>query len=340
LEAGGLRQTLANPTHIRAIPGHKTDAHDAHWIHDLHRYGLVPASFVPSRGQRELRELTRMRSKVVQDRTRVVNRMQAMLEDANIKLASVVSDVMGASAQRMLQGLIQGNTSPAALAELAYGSLRAKRPELALALDGNFNPHHAFLLRRLLIQAHALEAQERALERQITRSLTAEQKAVIERWRTIPGVGETVATVMVAELGIHPAQFPDAQHAASWVAICPGNHESAGNQKSGKTRKGNVWLRSALVEAAWVASRSKSTYLAALFHRLVGRKGKQRALLAVAHSILISAYHMLQKQEPYHELGGDYFDRIQPDQLLSKLVSRINRMGFGVILKPENEPKP
>jgi len=334
LEACGLRLTLANPAHIRAIPGHKTDRRDARWIADLHQHGLVPASFVPSQAQRQLRDLTRMRTKVVQDRSRVVSRLQAVLEDANIKLASVVSDVMGVSAQAMLRGLIGGQAQPAELADLARASLRGKRPELALALEGNFTRQHGFLTCRLLIQERTLRQQEHALEREIARLLDDRQKQAVALWDTIPGVNQTVASVLVAELGVRAEQFPDAHHVASWVAICPGNHESAGKRKSGKTRKGNRWLRAALVEAAWAAAHSKQTYLAALYSRLLPRKGEKRALVAVAHSILVAAYQMLKTNHPYREPGPDYFDRLRPQHTVNRLVKRLARLGYQVGLSP------
>jgi transposase len=334
LEGCGMRLTLANPAHIRAIPGHKTDRRDARWIAELHQHGLVPPSFVPPAPQRQLRDLTRMRTKVSQDRSRVVNRLQAVLEDANIKLASVVSDVMGVSAQAMLGGLIRGEAQPAQLADLARGSLRGKHEELELALEGNFTRQHGFLTHRLLIQERVLRQQEQALERQIAHLLDDRQKAAMALWDTIPGVSQTVATVLVAELGTHPEQFPDAPHAASWVAICPGNHESAGKRKSGKTRKGNRWLRAALVEAAWAAAHSKGTYLAALYSRLVGRKGEKRALVAVAHSILVAAYQMLKTSSIYREPGADYFDRLRPQHSVNRLVKRLSQLGYHVNLSP------
>jgi transposase len=334
LEAYGIRLTLANPAHIRAIPGHKTDRRDARWIAELHQHGLVPASFVPSGPQRRLRDLTRMRTKVVQDRGRVVNRLQAVLEDANIKLASVASDVMGVSAQAMVRGLIAGQPEPAQLADLARSSLRKKRPELELALEGHFTRQHGFLAHRLLLQERMLAQQERALERETSRLLDPAQKRAIILWDTIPGVNETVATVFVAELGTRPEQFPDARHAASWVAICPGNHETGGKRKSGKTRKGNRWLRAALVEAAWAAARSKGTYLAALYARLLPRKGEKRALVAVAHSILVAAYQMLKTGQSYREPGPDYFDRLRPQHKLNRLVKRIAQLGYKVDLSP------
>jgi transposase len=340
LEAAGMRLTLANPAHIRAIPGHKTDRRDACWIADLHQHGLVPASFVPNVAVRQLRDLTRMRMKVVQDHTRVVSRLAAVLEDANIKLGSVVSDLMGVSAQDMLRGLIGGHAQPVDLAGLARGSMRRKRNQLALALDGNFTSHHGFLAHRLLIQERALRSQERALAQTIARRLDNAQKAAAALWDTIPGVNEIVASVMVAELGTCPEQFPDAHHAASWVGLCPGNHESAGKRKSGKTRKGNCWLRAALVEAAWAAARSKGTYLNALYRRLLPRKGEKRALVAVAHAILVAGYQMLKTGQPYREPGPDYFDQLRPGRSVRNLVERLSRLGYKVELSPLSIAQP
>lgn len=339
LETFHLRLTLANPGHIRTIPGHKTDRRDARWIADLHRHGLVPASFVPDAAQRRLRDLTRMRTKLVHDHVRVVNRVQAVLEDANIKLGSVVSDVNGASAQAMIGGLIGGG-QPEQLTELARGSLRGKKAELRLALHGYFTAHHGFQLHRLRIQERALQQQQRALERQISKQLDDRQKQLIALWDTIPGVNQTVATIMVAELGTCPEQFPDAHHAASWVALCPGNHESAGKQKSGKTRKGDKWLRTALVEAAWAAARSKGTYLSALYWRLRSRKGEKRALVAVAHSMLVSAYQMAKTGEAYRDLGPNHFDRLRPQHAAKHLLKRLQLLGYRVELSPLQEAQP
>lgn len=331
LEAAGLRLTLANPAHIRAIPGHKTDRRDARWIADLHRYGLVPSSFVPSQAQRHLRDLTRMRSKVVQDRSRVVCRLQSVLEDANIKLDSVVSDILGVSSQEMLRGLIGGHRSAGELADLARGSMRRKRKELELALEGEFTEHHAYLVQRLMIQERNLRQQEQALEKQILRYLDPSQLAAMKLWDSIPGVNEKVGAILVAEIGIHAEQFANSAHLASWAGVCPGSHESAGKRKSGKICKGNRWLRTALVEAAWAATRTKGTYLAALYRRL-SRKGNKRALLAVAHAILVAAYEMLKTGQPYREPGQDYFDRLRPKQSVKILVQRLNRLGYKVEL--------
>jgi transposase len=329
LESKGLPLLLANAQHIKTVPGRKSDVKDPEWISDLLQHGLIKPSFVPDQKMRDLRDLTRMRSKVVSDHTRVVNRIQALLEDANIKLGNVVSDILGVSSRAMLQGLIEGR-NPGELAELAQGRLRSKLEELQQALDGHFRPEHAFLLKRLLLQTHFLEQQERVLRREIVRRLDAQAQHAMALWDTIPGVNEAVAWVLVAEMGTRVEQFPDADHAASWTAICPGNNESAGKRRSGKTRKGDVWLRAALCEAAWAASRTKGTYLSALFRRIAARKGQKRAIVAVAHAILIIAYQMLKHNEPYRELGENYFDKINPEKTATRLIRRLQKMGYQV----------
>jgi transposase len=297
-------------------------------------YGLIRPSFVPAQKMRDLRDLTRMCTKVVQDHTRVANRIQAILEDANIKLGNVVSDILGVSSRAMLQGLLE-NRPPAELADLAQGRLRAKLEELGKALEGHFRPEHAFLLKRMLLQTRFLEQQERALRTQIVRHLDSATRQVIALWDTIPGVNQAIAWVLAAEMGTNAEQFPDGHHAASWSAICPGNRESAGKRRSGKTRKGNPWLAAALCEAAWAASRSKGTYLSALYRRMAGRKGHQRAIVAVAHSILVIAYQMLKKNEAYRELGENYFDNIRPEKTADRLVRRLQKLGYQVfIYKP------
>jgi transposase len=329
LESKGLPLLLANAQHIKTVPGRKSDVKDPEWISDLLQHGLIKPSFVPDQKMRDLRDLTRMRSKVVSDHTRVVNRIQALLEDANIKLGNVVSDILGVSSRAMLQGLIEGR-NPGELAELAQGRLRSKLEELQQALDGHFRPEHAFLLKRLLLQTHFLEQQERVLRREIVHRLDAQAQHAMTLWDTIPGVNEAVAWVLVAEMGTRVEQFPDADHAASWTAICPGNNESAGKRRSGKTRKGDAWLRAALCEAAWAASRTKGTYLSALFRRIAARKGQKRAIVAVAHAILIIAYQMLKHNEPYRELGANYFDKINPEKTATRLIRRLQKMGYQV----------
>jgi len=332
LESRGLPLLLANAQHIKNVPGRKTDTLDPEWISDLLMHGLIRPSFVPGQKMRDLRDMTRMRSKVVQDHTRVVNRIQALLEDANIKLGNVVSDILGLSSRAMLQGLIEGR-APGELAELAQGRLRAKLEPLAKALEGHFRPEHGFLLQRMLMQTRFLEQQERALRRQIERHLDNQAQQAVALWDTIPGVNQAIGWVLAAEMGTRTEQFPDAHHAASWTAICPGNRESGGKRRSGKMRKGNPWLRAALCEAAWAASRSKGTYLAALYRRMAGRKGHKRAIVAVAHAILIIAYQMLNNNQPYRELGENYFDNIKPEKTADRLVRRLQKMGYQVFIQ-------
>jgi transposase len=337
LEGVGVPLVLANAYQIKNVPGRKTDVKDAEWISDLLQYGLVPRSFVPDQHLRDLRELTRMRSKIVQDHTRVVNRIQAILEDANIKLASVVSDILGVSSRAMLQGLIEGR-APAELAQLAQGKMRKKRWLLERALEGDFRREHAFLVKRSLMQTRFLEQQEKALRRAIETQLNPQEKEMVALWDTIPGVNETVAWTMVAEIGIRPEQFSNADHLASWVGLCPGNNITGGKRRSGKIRKGNPWLRAALGEAAWAASHTKGTYLAALHRRLAARRGEKRALVAVAHAMVVAAYQMLKKHEPYRDLGENYFDQIQPERTVHRLVGRLEKLGYQVSVTKAEVP--
>jgi len=337
LESEGIPLMLANAYHIKNVPGRKTDIKDPEWMSDLLQYGLIRPSFVPDRHLRDLRELTRMRSKVVQDHTRVVNRLQAILEDANIKLASVVSDILGVSSRAMLQGLMEGR-APGELAQQAKGKLRSKMPELERALEGDFRKEHAFLVKRMLMQTRFLENQEQALRRAIQARLTPAERQVVALWDTIPGVNEAVAWTLIAEMGTRPEQFRDAHHLASWVALCPGNHESGGKRRSGKIRKGNPWLRAALSEAAWAASKTNNTYLSAQFRRIAARRGKKRATVALAHTIAVIAYHMLQRNQPYRELGANHFDQIKPEQTTQRLVQRLQKLGYEVSLTKAQAP--
>jgi len=330
LEGEGFEQTLANPQHMKAVPGRKTDPHDAHWIADLFQHGLIAASFVPNQQMRHLRDLTRMRTKVTQDRARVVNRIEAVLEDANIKLSCVATDIMGVSAQAMVKGLLQGERDTAKLAELAQGRMRSKRPQLQTALEGNLQPHHVFVLQRLLMQARFLQQQRAAMDRQIGRRLDPEMRQAIALWDSIPGVDEDIATIMVAEMGIRSEQFADGAHAASWTAICPGNHESAGKRKSGKMREGNRWLRGALTQAAWAATHTNGSYLSALYRRIARRRGSKRAIVAVGHAILISAYYMWKKKQAYQELGDNFLDTLKPEKTAERLMKRLLKLGYTV----------
>jgi transposase len=324
---------LVNAQHIKAVPGRKTDIKDCEWIAELLQHGLLRGSLVPPESVRELRDLNRNRAILVQQRATVSNRIEKVLEDANIKLASVASHVLGRSGRTMLQALVDGISEPAKLADMARAKLRNKIPELQLAFEGRFEERHRFQIEELLDQLHFLDATVAEFEQKIEeRSRPFQEKIVL--LRTIPGIDRITASSMIAEIGGDINQFPTAQHLASWVGICPGNQESAGKQYSGKTRKGSRWMRRVLCQAAWAASHTKNTYLAAQFRRLAARRGKQRAIVAVAHSILVAAFYILKRNEPYREAGGNYFERMNPTALRRYLVKRLERLGHRVILEP------
>lgn len=329
---GSFELLLANAQHIKTVPGRKTDVRDCEWIADLLRHGLLTPSFVPDREQREVRELTRYRLALVRERSREVQRLQKTLEGANIKLSSVASDILGKSGREILAGLVDGRTDPAALADLAQGKLREKLPALERALVGRFGPHQRFLVARQLSHLDDLDGLIAELSAQIAERLRPFDEA-ITRLDGIPGVGRITAEVLVAEIGTDMTRFPTDRHLASWAALCPGNHESAGKQTSGKTRKGNRALRTALVEAAQAAGRSRKTYLGAQYHRLTSRRGKKKATVAVAHSILIIAYHLLRDGTDFHDLGPDFFDRRNQDALERRLVSRLEALGNKVSIE-------
>jgi transposase len=323
---------LVNAAHIKAVPGRKTDVNDAEWIADLLRHGLLKASFVPPLGQRELRELTRHRSNFVRERVNLVNRVQKVLESANIKLASVATDILGVSGRAMLEALMMGQASPAEMAELAKGRLRQKRTQLTDALEGRVQAHHRFILTELLCQIDNLDETIARFDAQVAAYCAPFEEAV-GLLDTIPGVARQTAEIMVAEIGTDMGRFPTADHLAAWAGVAPGNHESAGKHRSGQTRKGNKPLGVALNQAAHAASRTKHTYLSAQYRRLAGRRGKKKAIVAVAHSIVVIAYHLLQRNELYRELGGDYFDKQRPDATAKRLVKRLERLGYAVTLQ-------
>jgi transposase len=323
---------LVNAAHIKAVPGRKTDVNDAEWIADLLKHGLLKASFVPPLGQRELRDLTRHRSTFVRERASLVNRVQKVLESANIKLASVATDVLGVSGRAMLEALIAGQASPTEMAELAKGRLREKREPLAKALEGRVHAHHRFVLTELLCQIDSLDETIARFDTQIEAYCAPFEEAVV-LLDTIPGVARQTAEIMVAEMGMDMSRFPTADHLAAWAGVAPGNHESAGKRRSSQPRKGNRPLGVALHQAAHAAARTKHTYLAAQYHRLAGRRGKKKAIVAVAHSIVVIAYHLMQRKEPYRELGGDYFDKQRPDATAKRLVKRLERLGYSVALQ-------
>lgn len=330
---GRFEPILVNARHIKQVPGRKTDVKDCQWIAELLQHGLLKPSFVPPEPIRELRDLTRQRAQVVAERGSVANRIQGVLEDANVKLGSVATDVLGDSGRAMLRAMIGGQEDPEALAELARGRLRAKIPALRLALRGKVTEHHRFLLRVLLDHYEALEALIGRLGERIDRVLAPYAEAV-ERLETIPGVGRRVAEIVVAELGVEMGQFPTARHLASWAGMCPGNNESAGKRRSGKTTKGSRWLRTALIQAAHAAGRSKGTYLGSQYRRLASRRGAKRAAVAVGHTLLGIIYEVLGRGTTYQDLGPCYLERLEPERLTRHLVRRLERLGHKVTLEP------
>jgi transposase len=324
---------LVNAQHIKAVPGRKTDVKDAEWLAELLRHGLVKGSFVPDRTQRELRELVRYRTALVRERATVVNRIQKTLEGANIKLASVATDLLGKSGRQILEALTLGATDAPELAQLARGRLREKIPHLERALAGRFGAHQRFLLAEQLALIDALEASIERVSAAIAEQVRPFEETM-ERLQTIPGVGRRVAEILVTEVGVDLGRFPTAGHLASWAGLCPGHHESAGKRSSGRTRRGNLTLRTALLEAAQAAGHTKATYLSAQFHRLAARRGRKKAAVAVAHSILVIAYHLLSRGTTYQDLGVNYFDERDRQAVERRAVRRLEALGFKVTLEP------
>jgi len=330
---GQFEILVVNAQHIKAVPGKKTDIKDSEWLADLLQHGLLKASFIPSAPQRELRELLRYRTSLVEERVRALNRVQKVLEDSNIKLASVVSDINGVSARAMLAKLLAGETNPEQIADLARGRLREKREQLVEALAGKLKAHHCFMLSELLGQVDFLDEVVERVNGEIEERMRPLEQA-IARLDTIPGVNQRIAQIVLGEVGEDLSRFASAGHLASWAGLCPGNHQSAGKNYSGKTRKGNGALRQALVEAAHGAAASKQTYLRAQFRRIASRRGKKVAVVAVAHTILVIIYHLLTKQQDYQELGESYFDEREKQAVEKRLVKRLEGLGYQVSLKP------
>jgi transposase len=367
---GQIEVLVVNAQHIKAVPGRKTDTKDAEWIADLLQHGLLKASFIPSAPQRELRELTRYRVRLSEERAREVNRVQKTLEGMNLKLGDVVSDVMGKSSRMILSAIANGESDPGRLAALAVGRVRASQDELEAALTGTISEHHRFLLREHLTQIEHLEAAVERISAEIARRFAPpeppdegkreEAKAGEHEqlggspefpsppepkqglnWEeavvllcTIPGIGERAARAILAEIGVNMQQFPTASHLASWAGVCPGNHESAGKRLSGKTRKGNPWVRRLLLQAAHVAGRQKHGYLAVQFRRIATRRGKKRAGMAVAHSILVIIYHLLRDGVAYEEKGDAFFEEQDREFIEKRLVRQLERLGHQVTLQP------
>jgi len=329
---GQVEVLVVNAQHIKQVPGRKTDVKDAAWIAGLLRHGLLKASFIPDREQRELRELTRYRKSLVDERSAEVNRLQATLEGANIKLGGVASDVVGKSGREMLDLLVAGQTDPALLARCARGKMKRKIPELEQALAGTFGAHQRFLVARHLALIDFLDEQIAEVSAEVAQRMIPfeEEIALLD---TIPGVGRETAEALVAEIGGDMGQFPSAAHLASWAGMAPGNHESAGKRKSGKTRKGSRWLRAVLVVAAQAAGRTKGTALGARFRALAARRGKKRAAVAVGHSILFLAYHMLSHKEPYKDSRLRRTHQAPPPSP-EQLVQQLRALGFEVSIQP------
>jgi transposase len=354
-----LEILVVNAKHVKNVPGRKTDVKDSEWLAELMMHGLLKASFIPPKPQRALREMTRYRTTLVQERTRLVNRVQKLLEGANIKLSSVVTDVMGVSARAMLAEIVAGQTDVALMADLARGRMRNKIPELEKALTGIVQPHHRFVLAQQLEHIDFLDEKVETLSIEIGRQLesmswpdepaepgagteegtqvTDESElpltwdAAVALLDTIPGVDRRIAEVMLAEMGLDMSQFPTADHLASWAGLAPGNNQSGGKRYSGRTTKGNVPLSSIMVQGAWSAVKTKDTFLRARYYRLVPRRGTKRAIVAVAHSMLVSAWHMLIYQQPYQELGGDYFDQRKKETKVSYLVRQLEKLTGGSV---------
>lgn len=323
---------VVNAQHIKQLPGRKTDMRDAEWIADLLQHGLLRASFIPSAEQRALRDLTRHRSTVVEERSRIVNRLQKVLEDTNIKLAAVASDITGKSARTMLEALLAGERDATRLADLARGRMRSKRAQLEQALAGRLQPHHGFLIAEHLSHIDYLDEAIERLSAQIAARLTEceEEIALLD---TVPGLSRRSAEVLVAEIGTDLSRFPSAAHLASWAGMCPGNHESGGKRLSGRTRKGSRWLRQVLIEAAHAAARSKTTYLGAQYRRLAARRGTKKAIIAVGHTILVMVYHVLTRRQPYSDLGANYFDEHDRQAVERRLVRRLEKLGLTVSIE-------
>jgi transposase len=320
---------LGNASHIRNVPGRKTDVNDATWIADLLAHGLIRASFVPPTPVQELRALTRTRKQLVREKGQHVLRIQKTLEDANLKIGSVASDIMGLSGRLIIDALVRGVTSPEALAHLAAGRLRAPRKEIVESLRGCVTKHHRFLLKLHFDQVKAIEAAIAAVEREVGEVLEP-FRAAAELLVTMPGVSDIVAHVILSEIGVDMARFPSAGHLISWAGMCPRNDESAGKRRSTRVRKGAPWLKTTLVQAAWAAVRSKGTYLRAQFLRLKSRRGPKKAIMAVAASMLTAAYYMLRDHVPYHDLGPDYFDRADESAKIRRLTRKIQELGYEV----------
>jgi transposase len=330
----GRTIVLVNAQHMKAVPGRKTDVKDSQWLADLLRHGLLKASFIPPKPIRELRDLLRYRKTLVQERSQEVNRVQKVLETANVKLSSVATDVLGKSGRSMVDALISGQDDPESLAELARGRLRAKLPDLRLALHGRVQPHHRVLLTRILAHIDFLETSLAQLETEVEAYLAPFEEAMV-LIQSIVGIGETAAAAIIAEIGTDMSRFPSEKHIASWAGVCPGNKQSGGKRLSSHVTKGNTYLRAILCEVAWAITHTKDNYLSSFYHRLVRRHGKQKAILALAHKVLVIIYQVLRTKKPYEDLGANHFDLQDAARIQRHHIQRLEHLGFTVTLIPK-----
>lgn len=330
---GQMELLVVNAQHIKAVPGRKTDVLDAEWIADLLRHGLLRGSFIPPKPQRELRELVRHRTNLVGRRAQSVNELQRTLESTNIKLGNGVSDITGVSATEMLEAILGGEKDPEVLAEMARGRMKEKQGLLRRALEGKVEQQHRLILSQLLVAIAGYDEQVQEVSGMIAQRLEKDQE-LLDRLDEIPGVNQRVAQVITAEVGTSVERFPTDRHLVSWAGICPGNNQSGGKRRRSRIKPGNRSLRSALVEAANAAAKKKNSYLSAMYRRLAGRRGKQRALIAVARTILQSSYFMMKRGTHYEDLGADYYDRRDPEGLARRLAKRIEKLGFAVTVQP------
>jgi len=334
---GVLEVILVNARHVKAVPGRKTDVRDCEWLADLLRHGLLKASFIPPLYIREIRELTRYRQTLVKEQTAIANRVQKLIESANIKLGQVATDVLGVSGRQMLRALADGEQDTEKIADFARGQLKKKKGELQRALEGRLTSAQRFVLGELLKRIDELAAAivrvNEELREEVSRSTDPFVAEAVSLLETIPGIGQRIAETIISEIGVDMTRFPTDGHLASWAGMCPGNNESAGKRLSGKTNKGSTYLRDALIQAAWAATHTKQTYLAAQFRRLVRVKGKKRALIAVGHSILVIIYHVLKQRASYKELGGDYFDKQNTEKLRARLIRKLESLGVRVTVE-------
>jgi transposase len=333
---GRLELMLVNAREVKQLPGRKTDVKDSQWIAQLLSCGLLKRSFVPPLPQRELRDLTRTRASLLQDKSRVANRLQKVLEDANIKLGNVASDVLGVSGRYMLRALIEGKMSPAQMADLARQRMRAKIPQLTAALSGKVSEHHRFMLRLLLDEVEHYEQQIAKLDERIEAVMSPLEKTARSMLDEIPGIDRRAAENVLAEIGTDMSRFPSAAHLAAWAGMCPGNNHSAGKRRSGRMNDGNRWLKGTLNQCAWAASRKKDSYFFAQHRRIAFRRGVKRATMAVAHSQLCICWELLMHGEAYQDLGRDYFDRTNEDRVKRQLVKRLEKLGYSVTLDKKN----